>query len=123
MFTRRISQSDYFGIFTVALGTTWASTHGDLLPRNLPFADHGVLPYLAFMLSKGDDVSSLIPSLSIINLSRCLVHSSLRIIRSQPVHARNASTDRHRGVRDAAPANWIKCSFPRRVPPERRRGI
>ena len=56
--------------------------------EELPFTDHSGLLYLAFMLSKGDDVSSLIPSLSIINLSRCLVHSSLRIIRSQPVLAR-----------------------------------
>ena len=67
MFTHRISQRDYFGIFTVALRTTWASTHGDLLSEELPFTDHCVLRYFAFVLSKGDDVSSLI-------LSRCVIN-------------------------------------------------
>jgi hypothetical protein len=56
-------------------------------PGELPFADHHVLLYLAFVLSKGDDVSSLVPSRAIINSSQCLVCSSLRITRSQHVHA------------------------------------
>jgi len=54
----------------------------------LPFTDHSVLLYLAFVLSKGADITSLIPSRSTINLSRCLVRSSLRITCSQHVHAR-----------------------------------
>jgi hypothetical protein len=53
----------------------------------LPFADHHVLLYLAFVLSKGDDVSSLILSRAIINSSQCLVRSSLRITRLQHGHA------------------------------------
>jgi hypothetical protein len=56
-------------------------------PGELPFADHHVLLYLAFVLSKGDDISSLIPSRAIINSSQCLVRPSLRITRSQHVHA------------------------------------
>ena len=83
MFTHRISQRDYFGIFTVALRTTWASTHGDVLSEELPFTDHCVLRYVAFVLSKADDASSLVSSPSIINSSRCLVRSSLRITRQQ----------------------------------------
>lgn len=34
MFTRRIAQQDYLGVFTVALGTTWSCMHGDLLLKN-----------------------------------------------------------------------------------------
>jgi hypothetical protein len=61
MFTRRISQRDYLWVFTVALRTTSISTHGDLLLGNCHFTDHHVLLYLAFVLSKGDDASILIP--------------------------------------------------------------
>lgn len=49
-----------------------------------------MLLYLAFVLSKGDDVSSLIPSRCIINCLDVLVRSCLRITRSQHAHARIA---------------------------------
>jgi hypothetical protein len=37
MFTRRISQRDYFGVFTVAFGATWVFAHGALFLTDCHF--------------------------------------------------------------------------------------
>ena len=81
MFTRRVSQRDDFRVFTIALGTTRHFTHGDLLLRNchLPMI---TAASSSFTLSEDGGYSSLNPSQSIFNSSKCLARLSLRITRS-----------------------------------------
>src|SRR5947208_2569712 len=78
MFTCRISQTNYLGVFTVAFGTAWACTHGDLLLRNCHSRSWCIALSRRRMIG-GRRCRSLIPSPSIFNSSRCLVRSSLRI--------------------------------------------
>jgi hypothetical protein len=78
MFTRGVPQRDDLGIFTVADGTIWVSTHGDLLLRNchLPII---LCWFISPSLWKDDDVCNVARFPSIINLSRCLLRSCLRM--------------------------------------------
>jgi hypothetical protein len=92
MFTCRTSQRDYFRIFTVAFRTTWVSTHGDLFLTNCHFD-------LALF---EDVVSSLPPSRSTINSSRCF--AALILPYTQPA----ALVDRAR----CRPTQLRYCSFP-----------
>lgn len=83
MFTRRISQTYDLGVFTVAFGTAWACTHGDLLPRNC----HSLI--VVYWLSRrritgGRRCLSLIPSPSMFNLSRWLFRLSVGMSGSNP---------------------------------------
>jgi hypothetical protein len=76
MFARGVPQRDDLGIFTVAYRTIWASTHGDLLLRNchLPII---LCWFISPSLWKDDDVCNVARFPSVINLSRCLLRSSI----------------------------------------------